>query len=316
MDWKLLTPEKIPPAIALAFALVYLGQNGVNGRTREEMKNAYRKYLLKHHPDKNNTARGDFDSKVPKFFRDYERNAEETPKKIARGLFAVHWLREAVGTKGLKDLELNPKTKDLTALSFLPDKLKGRKRHDYSKCDMHVNFLMGGLETRHYKKPHRESIAREFEKWKASASKVKSIKKSTVKPMRAIEYFKPESRRKSLSKSKPPTKRSTSATKSQWTDINKKSPCSRKNSLRNPDTLKCRRIKACGNGMERSAISNRCKKVVACKKNTKRNHITMRCGKVRGVKKVARKKVTRRLKPCKTNQKRNPSTNRCRKVKQ
>lgn len=291
--------EKNQTAIDLAFALVYLGQSGINGRTREEMKKAYRKYLLKHHPDKNNkNNNADFDSKVPKLFKVYEKFADKVPKKIARGLFAVHWIREAVGIKALKELELNPTKKDLTALSFLPDKLKGGKRHDYSKCDMHVNFLMSGLEMRHYRNPHKEAITKEFEKWHAKSK----VTKTAPKPMMAIEYHKPASK---------PAKRTTNgkANKSRWTEVNKKSPCTRKNSLRDPDTLKCRRIKECGTGKARSALTNRCKKVVACKKNLKRNHITMRCGK------DAKKKVaSRRLKPCKKNQKRNPATNRCRKV--
>jgi len=255
----------------LAFALVYLGQNRIIGRTPDEMKKAFRKYLMNSHPDKNGNAA--YDPEVQNFYKVYVKYAALASKKTARGLFAVHWLRDAIGSKTFKALELNSSTLDLTELSFISDKLKDGKQHAYSKCDMHVNFLLSGLDAKKYKPPHNHSITKEFKNWLHS----KSTKKTVAKPrVFAIEY------RKSASKTTTPRRRTNlNATKARWLAINKKSPCSRKNFLRNPETHRCRKMKTCGNGKARSALSFRCKKVAACRKNSIRNHISMRCNVVR-----------------------------------
>lgn len=271
----------------LAFALVYLGQNRINGRTPGDMKKAFRKYLLKSHPDKNKNAV--YDHKVRQFYEVYEKYAAKVPKKMARGLFAVHWIRDAIGSTEFKAIELNPSTLDLTGLSFISDTLKGGKRHAYSKCDMHVNFLMSGFDMRKYKPPHNRSIKKEFENWLHSKSTKKPVAKTR---MLAIEY------RKSVSKTAPKRATHGNTVKARWFAINKKSPCRRKNLIRNPETLRCRGMKACGSGKARSAISGRCKKVTACGKNSIRNHISMRCNVIRPPVKARRVvKTTRRTPP-------------------
>lgn len=84
------------------------------------MKKVYCKYLFKYYFDKNNNN-VNFDFKVLKFFKMYEKFVDKVFKKIVWGLFVVYWIWEVVGIKGLKEFEFNFMKKDLIVLLFFLD---------------------------------------------------------------------------------------------------------------------------------------------------------------------------------------------------